>query len=485
MRGKRIPRLSLILAGLAVLAALPAEAATRSARQTVRPAKAKVQPARPKPRPVRAVAAKPVSRLPPAGPTASAAVLGPIVAELRAQAKGKLKTFYASRKHAPLWAASGSIGPEADALVAHLDSAALDGLRPSSYDPGDLRKDIAKARAGGPKEIARAELRLSQAFVRYSADLRKLPKRDPTGTIYADPSLVPRKVRGETLLRNAAIATSFPRYVTGMQWMSPHYLRMRFLLGQAIARRQPESDLARIRLNLERARRLPGPWTLHIVVDAGSARLWYYQAGQAAGEMRVVVGKTESQTPMMAGMVQWAVLNPYWNVPVDLAQKSIAIKVLKGNRLRSMRMEVLSDWSEGAKKVDPAKVDWRAVAAGTQEVRVRQLPGPGNSMGKVKFLFPNEMGIYLHDTSELELMAKPERHLSNGCIRLGDAPGLGAWLLGRPISGITTQLEHAVPLRVPVPVYLTYFTAVEGKEGTDFIDDVYRRDAPKVAVAGR
>ena len=418
-------------------------------------------------------------------PSAIRATPQAIAEQLRKAAGGKLKPVYAARNFAPLWAASGNVGVEAGVLIGFLGSADLDGLRPQSYPTANLQRAIDEARSGDPRKIARAEVQLSRALSRYSVDLRKLPKRDTSGMTYADASLRPQKPREEAAVQGGALATNFPAYISGMQWMSPHYLRMRTLLWQARAQGKPEDFIAHIRLSLERARYLPGPWTHHVLVDAASGRLWYYQAGRQRGTMRVVVGKQASPTPLLAGMLHYAIVNPYWNVPTDLAQTNTAPKVLAGRTLKSMNMEVLSDWTDNAHALDPASIDWHAVAAGTQEVRVRQLPGPFNSMGKVKYLFPNDLGIYLHDTPERELLAKDDRHFSNGCIRLEDAGALGQWLLGRPLRAIDTgQPEQVVPLPLPVPVYLTYLTATEGADGgVALVGDIYGRDAPAPPVA--
>jgi L,D-transpeptidase YcbB len=262
-----------------------------------------------------------------------------------------------------------------------------------------------------------------------------------------------------------------------MGWMSPHYVAMRTMLDRARDGGRPESTLRRIRLNMERARVLPGPWAHHIVVDAASGRLWFYQAGREAGKMRVVVGKATSQTPMLAGMMQYAILNPYWNVPVDLAQTLIAPKVLAGQSLKSMGFEALSDWGPNPSRLDPATIDWSAVASGARELRLRQLPGGSNSMGQVKFMFPNDQGIFLHDTPDRALFAKSSRHFSNGCVRLEDAAALSKWLFGKPIRAGSKNPERAVALTVPVPVYLTYFTTTPTKQGVGFLEDVYSRDA--------
>ncbi|WP_223262782.1 L,D-transpeptidase family protein [Sphingobium sp. SCG-1] len=392
---------------------------------------------------------------------------------IQEQANGALNRFYASRGFRPLWVSSGEIGEQGDALIAYLASADSDGLNPSSYDVERLRELIASARNGGPDEIARAELALSSAFARYVRDQRRF--KDVSVT-YADPRLKPRKLKAEGVLRTAAFPKSFAGYIADMGWMSPQYVRIRNLMARALKDGLSKDVLARLRLNLDRARLLPAPWVHHVVVDASSGRLWYYEAGKQVGAMRVVVGAKETQTPMLVGTLQWAILNPYWNVPDYLARNKIAPKVLAGRSLASMRMEALSDWTASAHKLDASAVDWAAVASGSQEVRLRELPGAGNSMGRVKFLFPNDEGIYLHDTPEKALLQKSDRHLSNGCIRLENAAELGRWLLQRPVRAISKEPEQAVPLPVQVPVYLTYLTATATDAGVAFREDVYGRD---------
>lgn len=229
-------------------------------------------------------------------------------------------------------------------------------------------------------------------------------------------------------------------------------------------------------LNLERARLLPGPWTRHVVVDAASAQLWYYSKGALDGSMKVVAGTKETQTPFMAGMIRYATLNPYWNIPPDLVANKVAPKILDGGSLKAMRYEALADWSANPAPLAQSAVDWDAVAAGRQEVRVRQLPGGSNAMGKVKFMFPNDLGIYLHDTPQRNLLAKDDRHFSNGCVRLEDAQRLGRWFFGETPKAKSDAPEQHVPLPQPVPVYLTYLTAVPTKDGVTFLPDVYGRD---------
>ncbi|KQZ73456.1 hypothetical protein ASE06_13840 [Sphingopyxis sp. Root214] len=407
-----------------------------------------------------------------AAPAATGAS-APLTAAIREEAGGDVKRFYAARGYKPLWVRAGKIGPEAVALLGYLSTASRDDLKSSSYDLEKLEQLIARARGGDPQALARADIALSTSFARYVRDMRSPGKAKMD---YADKSLRPKKADADDVLRAAAFPKDFNTYIKNMGWMSEHYVRLRALMGRALAQGASKDAMARLRLNLDRTRILPGPYVHHIVVDASSGQLWYYGSGKRAGSMKVVVGAPETQTPMLAGKLQWAILNPYWNVPDYLAQKSIAPKVLAGRSLASLRMEALSDWGPNPRKLAASEIDWPAVASGDQVLRLRELPGGANSMGRVKFLFPNDEGIYLHDTPERALLKKPDRHFSNGCIRLENAGTLGQWLLHRSINTKSKTPEQAVALPVEVPVYLTYITAVTTDRGLAFRDDVYGRD---------
>ena len=118
--------------------------------------------------------------------------------------------------------------------------------------------------------------------------------------------------------------------------------------------------------------------------------------------MRVVVGTAKTKTPMMAVLMRNAKANPYWHVPPELVRSLTAKKVGEQglSYFKDFHYEVLSDWSGNAQVIDPETVNWKAIASGKQAptILVRQLPGPWNSMGKMKFEMPNDFGIYLHDT---------------------------------------------------------------------------------------
>jgi murein L,D-transpeptidase YcbB/YkuD len=294
--------------------------------------------------------------------------------------------------------------------------------------------------------------------------------------------LRPFEPMAQTTLAQVAADGSTADYVENMRWMHPLYAPLRrALLDDALDASQTQAVVR----NLERLRAIPvPPWQRHVVIDAAGARLWMYEGDRAVDSMRVVVGKTDTQTPAMAGYIRYAVLNPYWNVPDNTIRDRIAPGVLSGGvaYLRVRGYEVLSGWGDDAHMLDPAKVDWRRVRDGTLEVRVRQRPGPTNAMGKVKYEFPNPLGIYLHDTPEKNLLQEDARQFSSGCIRLEDAERLGRWLLGGELPAGGSEPEEKIDLPQPVPVYVTYLTVHPDGDRIAVGPDPYGRDRSPVTT---
>ena len=220
----------------------------------------------------------------------------------------------------------------------------------------------------------------------------------------------------------------------------------------------------RILINLERAKRLPAPeeQPKYAIVDAGDARLSLWENGRKVDEMKVVVGKSETATPMMAAYIRYASVNPYWNVPPELVRSLIGPRIVTQgiSYLTDREYQVLTGYGDDAQILDPHDVDWQAVVAGREEVRLRRLPSPANSMGMMKFMLPNYFGIYLHDSPEKEHFTKNELWISNGCVRVEDYKRFAAWLFdGAVPKGHNPKVEEEVDLPRPVPVYMTYLTA--------------------------
>lgn len=199
----------------------------------------------------------------------------------------------------------------------------------------------------------------------------------------------------------------------------------------------------------------------YILVDAASARLYMMEDGRVRDSMKVIVGKPEAETPALKSVLHYATLNPYWNVPADLVRKLVAPNVVKFGLgyLADKHYEVVSDFNNDVRVIPPETIDWKAVADGRATVLVRQQPGPTNSMGQMKFNLANANGIFLHDTPKKELFAQDVRTLSNGCVRLEDAPRLARWLLGSDPQIAAAAPEQHILLPKAVPVTIAYLDA--------------------------
>jgi murein L,D-transpeptidase YcbB/YkuD len=434
------------------------------------------------------------------GPIVVAALLAPLPQAAQAQGRGQavsqasalqreiakrasreLRPFYAARGNQPLWLNEfGRPSGAASMLMSHLRTAQYDGVDPKKLRFSRLAKAVDKARRSDADDVAKAEVALSAAFAAYVQAMRGAGREE---MIYESAALAPVVPTARAALETAAASSAgLEDYIAEMRWMHPLYAPLRDAMED---RRFSDNQRRQMWTNLARVRAIPAmPMGRHVLVDTASATLWMYEDGRPVDSMRVVVGKPELQTPMMAGFIRHAVLNPYWNIPDDLVRNNIAANVLDRGLgyLRSGGYQVLADWRPDADVVDPATVDWRAVHEGRARVHVRQLPGGSNFMGKVKFEFPNAQGIYLHDTPDRQLLRLDERQLSSGCVRLEDAAKMHRWLTGEALPNRVRENEKVVPLPEVVPIYITYLTAIPDGAAIAFRDDPYGLDGRQLAV---
>jgi murein L,D-transpeptidase YcbB/YkuD len=385
--------------------------------------------------------------------------------------------FYASRPGALLWLKSGPDSSAARELIGVLKRAPLDGLSSGPALAARAETLLVRARTGDKQVLASADRLMSTAWVLYVQALQQPPE----GMEFADGWARPRPRSTREILPLAAAADSLAAHVRAVSTPNPVYAELR---DAAWSQARSSGGLdPRVLANLERVRLAPFQ-KRYIIVDSGSDRLFMIEGGRIVDSMKVIVGKPSTQTPVLASTIYYATLNPYWNVPPDLVKRLTAPRVLEQGvgYLKSHNYRVMTAYSDGAQLLDPASVDWRAVANGSTTVAVRQLPGPGNSMGQVKFGFPNRYDVFLHDTPQKELFAEANRDISNGCIRVEDAERLGRWLLGREPRAESTEPEQHALLPSPVPVYITYLTANADGGLLTFLDDSYGLDGRRSSL---
>jgi murein L,D-transpeptidase YcbB/YkuD len=249
-----------------------------------------------------------------------------------------------------------------------------------------------------------------------------------------------------------------------------------------------QERVRQILLNLERRRWMAdNPGERYVFVNLADFELKVVDGPRTVFDTRVVVGAPYHRTPVFSGEMTYLELNPYWNVPPSIARKELLPKIKADpGYLAANNFELLSDWSESATVLDPHTIDWSAVTPERFTYKLRQGPGPGNALGFVKFMFPNQFNIYLHDTPARGLFARDVRDFSHGCIRVQDPETFGSFVLDRQPgwsldainAAIATGKRQIVSLEQPLPVHIAYLTAWVNKDGSvNFRRDVYGRDA--------
>lgn len=224
------------------------------------------------------------------------------------------------------------------------------------------------------------------------------------------------------------------------------------------------SRIQQIIVNMERSRWVPvNTATNYAVINIPEYRLHVYENNNLLWSMDVVVGKPAHETVIFSGNILYVVFSPYWNVPSSI-----------------LRKEVLPGIKKNANYLAKNNMEWHGNS-------VRQKPGPDNSLGLVKFLFPNSYNIYLHDTPAKSLFGESSRAFSHGCIRLAQAEKFADYLLRNNASWTPATIDSAmhsgkeqyVTLKDPEPVFIAYFTSWVDRQGRlNFRKDTYGRDRP-------
>ena len=275
-----------------------------------------------------------------------------------------------------------------------------------------------------------------------------------------------------------------------------HFQKRHGLVAQGIVGKQTlkalnvpvEMRIKQIRLNLDRIKWLHQRHSRrHIVINIPAFTLFFEENGALRQKMKVIVGKPKNPTPIFSNTVQTIVLNPYWNVPKSIIQKEMIPKLLRNPRaLKRKGIEIRDGWGEGAKKVNPSSVDWSQYRySKTVPFRFAQVPGRKNALGKVKFLFPNQFSVYMHDTPAKSLFGKNTRAFSHGCIRLEKPKELLKTFstFNRSVDFEKAQKKlkgrkkDYLKLDNQVPVDIVYLTAYVDYDGVlQFRDDIYGYD---------
>lgn len=468
----------------------------------------------------------------------------------------QLACFYEQRGYAPAWSHEGSLRSAADELLAALAAAGEDGLRPADYRTDPLRRFVQQVRQRpAPGDLAEADLLLTDAFLTFGAHLgngRINPK-----TLYRDCALAPDEADLPTVLEKALAAGQVQTALEELAPPHPEYRRLRQALRryQTLAARaeispvpagptlragdrdprvealrsrlaadaeadgapavppaieadlfdpdleqavrafqerhglsvdgiagpatfgelkkDPADHVRQIAINLERWRWMPRDLgSRHVLLNVAGFRLEAVEDGRRVLDMRVIVGKPYTRTPTFSSVMNEVVLNPSWYVPTSIATKELFPKARKdASYFRRNNYEVLPGG------------------------RIRQRPGPGNALGRIKLRFPNRFGVYLHDTPSRSLFSQTVRTFSHGCMRIEKPFEMAVWVLENDPkwtpealeAALATGRERSIPLPLSdrVAVHVAYWTAWVDDAGVLQVGrDVYGRDAELVMRLG-
>jgi murein L,D-transpeptidase YcbB/YkuD len=454
----------------------------------------------------------------------------------RARAWEEMRHFYQKRQYQPAWSGIDGPGAHAEELVRAIGTLPADGLNPVQYQNARLASLIKAVKEDKSLESPEAQRRLADLDVELTYVYLTLAANESIGRVQPETLRIhwdsqPRNVDLDARLEKALQdQADLGASLHSLAPPSPGYARLRDALARyrqiavtaggggwpTVSKDNPATLQARlaasgdptlahfqkrhgleptgkldddtlaelnvpvgdrirqIELNMERWRWLPGSLgNRYIYVNVPEFRMELIDNGRKAIDMAVVVGKQQSQTPVFSDRMTYLELNPEWNIPTNIANDEIFPKLASNpGYLASHNMEIVD--GEGGP-------------------RIRQLPGPDNPLGQIKFMFPNEYDVYLHDTPADHLFSRTERDFSHGCIRLERPVQLAEYLLKDDPDWRGTRLRDAivsgeqktVKLPRPIPVHILYFTAWVEDDGTlQFRKDVYGHDA-KLAAALR
>jgi murein L,D-transpeptidase YcbB/YkuD len=402
------------------------------------------------------------------------------------------RQFYESRNNLPAWIDNDKASPRVGALLDALTHSEDHGLDPARYGVDRFQQMVAQAEQNKNRyEIERVpeiETRLTYAYLQYAADLLGWsgdPKAIQTNWIRAN-----NKTDLAGQLAKAVSSNQVRETLEELAPTHPQYKGLQTALARE--RQNPTGHLDQIRMNLVRWRWMPRDLgDRYVFVNVPAYQMQVMEGEKPVLAMRVIVGDPKHQTPLFNDEMTTIVLSPNWNVPESIIRKEMLPKLVDDpGYLQRQNIQVVGT---SGQVIDEDAVDWYDESA-LARLHFRQEPGPQNALGLVKFQFPNQFDVYMHDTPQDALFNKERRALSHGCIRLENPVALAEyvmrdnpqWTTEKISAAMNAGHEQAVALKEHLPVHIGYFTAWVNPDGSvTYTDDPYNLDENQSRVFGQ
>jgi murein L,D-transpeptidase YcbB/YkuD len=257
--------------------------------------------------------------------------------------------------------------------------------------------------------------------------------------------------------------------------------------------RSREEEIASVLANLERWRWMPRELgAFHVFVNVPEFKVRVVENGAVVHETRVIVGKPKNPTPTFSHVMSHVIVNPYWNVPASIVKNELMPELRSDPwGFSAQGYEIFARVRGRTRQIDPRWVAWYGVDP--RLITIRQVPGDHNALGRIKFMFPNQHDVYLHDTPSKSLFKRDFRALSHGCVRVENPFDFADAILPHAapdwnssrLKDLFAPQERRVDLDTPIPVHLAYFTAWVDADGTlRHFDDIYGYDGAITASLG-
>ena len=395
-----------------------------------------------------------------------------------------LETFYAQHSGPALWVTGAGLTPEAQSIIGEIGKADEWGLSQSSFvvPPADYQPTVAEDQAA-------AEIAVTLGLLKYARAARggtAVPKT--LNEIFAQK---PTLREPATVLTEIVVSPTPDAYLRDLHPKHAQFVRLQQALMKAKSGSEPtkEEDIKRVEANMERWRWMPEDLgTTYVLLNIPEFMLEVVKDGKVVETEKVVVGSPSSPTPVLSADMQSIVFNPERVVPLSIIRKDVLPKLREsGGLFGGGPSSILERYQLTVKNrgrvIDPDKIDWATVDL--SKLTFVQAPGPTNVLGKVQFLYPNDRGVYMHDTIIPAQLARSVRAEGQQEPRVANPKKLAGLLLAEgngwseaKVASAAKGTNAEVKLDRPIPVHMAYFTVVVDEQGqVKTFDDIYKLDA--------